>query len=452
MNTINEDKNYKSQPIAFSKLYTSNAHAEALETIHRFYRGGRIADKKSTRQYESVEALYSTNPFYFTILSRHFPLALVSLIQASVPSCTGSTKIDYSCIEDDVMQRVMRRIYDIEQLEVFDPELLKYFERTEQMSAYFKNGFSVYFARPLDEVTALFFGPTNPEELLISYGSVNPPKTIDHIKAAAELTTRYFGRGDICSFEDIELQTPALWTWINANQSKSAIDPVFVLSDADKEFFEAWAKSYPSKTYNRSSLSHSNNAGDARAYDLMKKYTEYCSNVLAELGIFEDSKTNAVYLLHFTALGRTYVKVGVTNYNYAFVRLKNLSNGFKRTIFKGIDPADMQLSDTSITDGKLMYLGSDNHGSLPRWVEDAFKETFPRADLEVVREDANFPVSELLDISGQEERFQAEVAAALKVSETVQKLSDSVYYSNFVENNYSQTIQTVAQMHFDLTN
>ena len=35
-----------------------------------------------------------------------------------------------------------------------------------------------------------------------------------------------------------------------------------------------------------------------------------------------------------TLFGRSFVKVGVTNYNYAFVRFKNLQNGIRRTQFE----------------------------------------------------------------------------------------------------------------------
>ena len=81
-------------------------------------------------------------------------------------------------------------------------------------------------------------------------------------------------------------------------------------------------------------------------------------------------------------------------------------------------------------------------------MESEFKRLFEQSGLTVVKESANFPTSELLDISGREEEFQKELAGTRRIAAQMQEAAEEVFYTNFKENNYSKN---VAQTQFVFT-
>lgn len=443
------EKAYKNKPVKFPTIYKGKTHKESLTAINLFYRGGEISDKKPAILYDSVEDLYSAEPFYYRVLQKFFPVALASVIHACVPNSRGNQRVDYSALPEYVFLNVLSHMETKGQLEFFDEGLLQHLQYSGQIDDYFDGEKCRIFEQQIDGIAARFFR-SHSEGLFDTFGeTATPSSMLANAEAAVNFAEVLFRRGELTTYDDIRDEAPALYNVMMEYHCNTAVRDFFQISDADIAFFDAWSDSYPSKTYNPSSLSHSGVSGDAKAYDIIRKYPEHTEHVMSEKGIFLDKETNALYALRFNALGRSFVKVGVTNYNYAFVRFKNLQNGIRRTQFE-IDGRVLNQDEIEvheISEGELIFLGSENH-KIFHWVESEFKRLFEQSGLTVVKESANFPTSELLDISGREEEFQKELAGTRRIAAQMQEAAEEVFYTNFVENNYSKN---VAQTQFVFT-
>lgn len=435
---------YQRQAKRLSACYSDPHHKNRLEDIYWTIRGGSISDKKSADRYDTFEELFERFPFIVRQLHIEFEPCFAAVVDMMVDATVTGFDVDYSLISDETLNNILEQIEDVDHLKVFDESLLFFLKDTGRYDQWFdqnrkskgcSNPRKVLTRNNFTDVSACYRHDKSREiewrfDLFELFGVDFSAKRLTRaqMKSADIAATKKIALNyatSVASPEAFAASFPYVTSLLDRYGCSDYIKSLFELTTEDREVLQRMIDKYTMLgTFNPSAICH---AGDTKSYNLYQKHKSLVERVMKEHDLW-DRDTNAVYILRFEAFGKDHIKVGLSNFNNVWVRGKNIRNDLNKSLLsnEGITHDDIDF-DYTIMDAEVWYLG--NHTDAARF-ENRIKDGFDQSVIHFKNKSANFPLSEMRDISGQRDHLASILLEMTQAEADAKKVNEPRFYEN----------------------